>query len=118
VRLVAALLVLSGPFAAAPAQDLRDLPPRSPPPVEPSAVLDEEDPGLFEVRSAATLLRDGVYFLNARIDYRLSSEAREALDSGVPLRIRLDVEFLNKRRFWFDNEDASLRQLYQLSTTR
>ena len=32
----------------------------------------------------------------------------------MPLTIRLEVELLNKRRFWFDNEDAALRQLYQL----
>lgn len=72
------------------------------------------DPGHFEVRSATVELDGGVYFLNATIDYRLSTEAREALESGVPLRIRLEVEFIHPRRFWFDNEDATLNQLYQL----
>ena len=74
----------------------------------------EEDPGRFEIREAHVELRSGVYFLYASIDYRLSSDARDALQSGVPLTIRLDVELLNDRRFWFDNEDAALRQLYQL----
>ena len=72
------------------------------------------DPGRFEVRSASTELRSGVYFLNARVEYRLSSDARDALDSGVPLTIQLDVEVLEYRRFWVDLEDASLEQLYQL----
>ncbi|HET7131257.1 MAG TPA: DUF4390 domain-containing protein, partial [Gammaproteobacteria bacterium] len=45
---------------------------------------------------------------------QLSSEARDALQSGVPLRLRLDVQVIANRRFWFDGEDAELRQLYQL----
>jgi hypothetical protein len=81
-------------------------------PAQPVARAD--DPGHFEIRSATAELRSGVYFLNARIEYRLSSEARAALESGVPLTLRLDVELLNTRRFWFDNEDAALRQRYQL----
>ena len=82
-----------------------------PPPV----VVDErDDPGYFEVRSAMAELRDGVYLLNAVIAYRLSTEAREALHSGVPLGIRLDVEIIHPRRWWFDNENAALRQSYQL----
>ena len=74
----------------------------------------DDDPGNFVVRSAEAELRGGVYFLNAAIEYRLSSDARDALQSGVPLTIRLDVELTHRRRFWFDSEDATLRQLYQL----
>ena len=82
-----------------------------PPPV----VVDErDDPGFFEIRSAMVELLDGVYFLNAVIAYRLSTEARDALHSGVPLGIRLDVEIIHPRRWWFDNENAALRQSYQL----
>ena len=72
------------------------------------------DPGYFAVYDAALELDAGVYYLNADIEYRLSSEAREALLSGVPLRFRLEVEFLHPRRLWFDGEEASLRQLYEL----
>lgn len=74
----------------------------------------DDDPGHFVVLSAEAELRGGVYFLSAAIEYRLSSEARDALQSGVPLTIRLDVELTHRRRFWFDSEDATLRQLYQL----
>jgi len=80
----------------------------------PVEVNDEPDPGRFEIRSARTELDGGVYYLTAQIDYRLSTDAREALLSGVPLRIRLDVELIHPRRWWFDNNDAELRQLYQL----
>ena len=74
----------------------------------------EEDPGRFEVRSASVELRDGVYYLDAWLEYRLSTEAREALEAGVPLAIEIEVEFLRTRRFWFDDSTASLRQTYDL----
>jgi Domain of unknown function (DUF4390) len=77
-------------------------------------VAAQNDPGNFEVRSATAELRDGVYFLSATIAYRLSTEARDALHSGVPLGIRIDVEIVHPRRWWFDNENAALRQFYQL----
>ena len=87
-----------------------DLPaPAAPPP--PTAA---DDPGRFEIRSASADLDDGVYFLNARIEYRLSTEARQALQAGVPLNIRLDVEIIHTRRLWFDGTDAELRQRFQL----
>jgi hypothetical protein len=72
------------------------------------------DPGRFEVREARTELRDGVYLLSAEIDYRLSTEARDALHAGVPLVIRLDVQITHPRRWWFDNDAADLRQSYRL----
>jgi hypothetical protein len=101
-RLGLALLLLGG---AAQAQELT---------AGQFPVPQDDDPGYFEIRSATAELRGGVYFLSAWIEYRLSSAARDALQSGVPLTIRLDVELLNSRRFWFDNESASLRQLYRL----
>lgn len=78
------------------------------------AQAQQTDPGYFEVRSASAELRDEVYFLNAWIEFRLSAEARQALESGLPLTISIDVELLNRRRFWIDNEEASLRQQYRL----
>lgn len=105
-----ALLLLAvsvSPFAPGQAQTLV-----SPPP--PIAVEEGDDPGFFEVRSAVAELRDGVYHLNARIAYRLSTDAMEALQAGLPLGIRLDIEIMHPRRWWFDNDDAALRQSYQL----
>ncbi len=99
-------LLLAGCATLAQAQDFANAPPRP--------ILVAPDPGRFEIRSASAELHSGVYFLNASISYRLSSEARSALLSGVPLTIRLDVEVMNSRRFWFDNAVASLRQRYQL----
>ena len=74
----------------------------------------QERPGRFEVRSASSSLRDGVHFLEARVEYRLSSEAREALDAGVPLTIELEMLVIRHRRIWPDVEVATLRQGYRL----
>lgn len=76
--------------------------------------LAQDDPGSFEVRSANSGLSGGVYYLNARIALRLSSEARAALESGLPLTIRLEIEVLTWRRLWVDTEAARLTQLYEL----
>lgn len=74
----------------------------------------QDDPGRFEIRSASVELRSGVYFLDAWIEYRLSTEAREALESGVALTLDTEVEFLRQRRFWFDPQEAGLLQSYGL----
>ncbi len=71
--------------------------------------------GHFEVRSASTKLRDGVYYLDARIDYRLSDKALEALDSGVELTVELQIELSRQRSFMPDPEIATLQQRYLLS---
>ena len=107
---VAALLLLSFTLVAR-AQDFAA--PQAPP-HPPAPVKGEEDPGYFEIREANTQLKDGVYFLDALIEYRLSSEARSALQSGLPLTIRVEVELLRNRHWWFDSEDAALHQRYQL----
>jgi hypothetical protein len=74
----------------------------------------QDDPGRFEVRSATATLKDGVYYLDGRIEYRLSTDMRAALGAGVPLTFRLDVELIRNRRFWPDVTHASLRQRYEL----
>jgi len=105
-RALATLLACSLLCVGVQAQDLIE----RPPPV----IQQEQDPGHFEVRSANLELDGGVYYLNASIEYRLSTEARDALQSGVPLRLRLDLQLFANRRFWFDADEAELRQMFQL----
>ena len=69
--------------------------------------------GKFDVRSAATRLQDDVYYLTARLDLRFSEEALEALESGVPLTIEMQIK-LTRQRFLPDPEIANLRQSYLL----
>ena len=62
-----------------------------------------------------TYLADGVYHLDARIAYRLSDEALEALHRGVPLTLVLDIEVWRKRKYWLNVKVAELEQRYELS---
>jgi len=71
--------------------------------------------GSFEIRSASSRMQDGVFFATARIDYRLSEEALEALENGVALPIQLQVRVNRVRRFWLDGDVATLEVNYQLS---
>jgi len=78
--------------------------------VPPGAVAQDEPlrEGYFEVRSASTRLVDGVHRLDARLQLILSSEALEALESGVPLTIELQVQVIRSKRFYPDSTDAEL----------
>ena len=59
-------------------------------------------------------LTGGVHYLDAWVEYRLSTDAREALDAGVPLTFDLDVEFINPRWYWTDELVGRLTQSYRL----
>lgn len=71
-------------------------------------------PGYFEVRSASMQLVDGVHTLDARLQLVLSSEALEALSSGVALVIELQLQLIHDRRWWWDDSDADLAVRFEL----
>lgn len=73
-----------------------------------------EREGYFEVRSASSRLAAGVHTLDARLQLVLSSEALQALSSGVALTIELQIEVIRERRFYFDNVDAAIAIRYEL----
>jgi hypothetical protein len=73
-----------------------------------------EREGYFEVRSATTVLEKGVHNLDARLQLVLSTEALEALNSGVPLTIELQVFVIRSRRLLPDSTDAELTVRYEL----
>jgi len=70
--------------------------------------------GRFEVRSAEAELIDGVYYLDARVQYRLSADALDALEAGVALTLELQIEVNRQRRLLPDQNVAQLTQAYQL----
>jgi hypothetical protein len=70
--------------------------------------------GYFEVRSASSELVDGVHILDARLQLVLSSEALEALNSGVPLTIELQMQVIRVRRLYMDALDAELSVRFEL----
>lgn len=63
----------------------------------PAAVRDEVQ--AFRILNATARLSNGVYHLDAEIDYRLSDAVIEALDNGVALTIVLEVEVQRPRRW-------------------
>jgi hypothetical protein len=67
----------------------------------------------FVVEGGEVALRDGVYVLDAHIDFQLSAPARQALESGVPLTFELQIE-LERPRWWLDESVANLTQRYRL----
>jgi hypothetical protein len=73
-----------------------------------------EREGYFEVRSASTRIVNGVHTLDARLQLVLSSEALEALASGVPLTIELQMQLIRVRRFVWDDGAAELAVRFEL----
>ncbi|WP_440996760.1 DUF4390 domain-containing protein [Arhodomonas sp. SL1] len=59
-------------------------------------------------------LREGVWELDARIDYRLSDAAREALENGVALEMRLDIKVVRPAWIWWETTVAELTQRYRI----
>lgn len=72
------------------------------------------DPHAFAVRDGEVLLSDGVYLLDAAVDFNLSPQATEALESGVPLTFELQIELIRPRRLWLDEVIAKLTQRYRV----
>ena len=68
----------------------------------------------FAINHAEIVLTDKVYHLNASLEFDFSNDVLEAINNGVPLVLELIIEFLEPRRYWFDDEVASLEQRYQL----
>ena len=67
-----------------------------------------------EIRSAATRLNAGVWFLDADMLYALNQTALEALDSGLVLDVELTIRLTQRRRLIWDPTFAELKQRYQL----
>jgi len=83
--------------------------------VAPLVAQDDADrAGYFDVRSASTSLINGVHQLEARLQLVLSDEALDALNSGVALRIELNLDVIRVRRFMPDSVEAELIWQYEL----
>jgi len=78
------------------------------------AQIERPREGLFDVRSASSTMVAGVHELEARLQLILSAEALDALNSGVPLTIELNVEVIRVRGLWLDDLEAELTVTYEL----
>ena len=70
--------------------------------------------GYFDVRSAKSVLINKTHVLDARLQLFLSDEALNALNSGVPLTIELNIEFIRVRRFMPDDKEIELSFQFEL----
>jgi hypothetical protein len=72
------------------------------------------DPGEFLVDDAHAWTESGRQKLDAQFTVRLSSGAREALESGVPLVFELQVQLVKIHKWFWDSVDVELTQHRQL----
>lgn len=63
----------------------------------------------FKVTNVHTRVRDGVYLLDADIDVDFGADSVEALKSGVPLTVVVDMIIVEKRALVWDKEVAHIR---------
>jgi len=64
--------------------------------------------------NASSVLHDKVYYLNARIDYKLSDKVIDALQKGVPIVFKVEIEISRVRDYIWNETITDLRQRYQL----
>ena len=69
----------------------------------------------FSVLNASTYQQDGIYRLNADVDYQLSQIAAEALHNSVPLTLVLHMQVRRPRGFLWDEVIADLQQRFRLT---
>ena len=74
----------------------------------------DEQPG-FVIRTAYTELLNGVYYLDADVGLNLSDDAVNALENGLPITVKLQIEIIKHRTWWLNSTTATLEQSYQIS---
>lgn len=88
---------------------------------EPSTSAPEELQAGFDIRNARIELVEGVYLLDADINFVFSDEALEAIENGIPVTIVLDMEVLRERgliwdNLWWDKEIARIEARFRIET--
>jgi hypothetical protein len=73
-----------------------------------------DEPGEFLVDDAHAWSEAGRQMLDAEFTVHLSSGAREALESGVPLVLELQVQLVKAHKWFWDTVDVDLTQRRQL----
>ena len=67
------------------------------------------------VTSASVALDEGIYDLDARVDLEIPEAGRRAIDAGLTLEFRYQVEIARVRRYLPDDGVAGLEQTFELS---
>jgi hypothetical protein len=71
--------------------------------------------GRFAIKNAYTVLRDGVYYLNADLRLLLDPKAATALNSGVPLVVKLKIEVTRRRAILWDPTIAEITESWRVT---
>ena len=69
----------------------------------------------IEVRSAAIVLREDTYSLDADFEITLTSTLEEILAKGVALNFLLELDLIRPRWYWLNEKVASVSQQYKLT---
>ena len=80
-----------------------------------SGAADDVGTGRFQIHTAYSELIDGVYYLNADIEYSLDEPALKALESSLPLTIKVEIELIRDRRFVWDETVARFEHVDQIA---
>ena len=70
--------------------------------------------GRFDIRSAYVERAEGVYQLNATLDFEVVEGARAAIRDGAPFTLHLEIVVRRERSYWLDEVVATLDQTYEL----
>ena len=70
--------------------------------------------GRFDIRSAYVERAEGVYQLNATLDFDIGAGARAAVRDGAPFTLHLEIVVRRQRSYWLDEVVATLDQSYEL----
>ena len=68
----------------------------------------------FEIRTAYLERANGVYTLNAKLNFHLPDGAQQAVQDGARMTLDLEIVVHRARSFWFDETIAVLEQHYEL----
>lgn len=69
----------------------------------------------LDLAGVEVALEDGVYTLDAQLDLQLPEPARQAIESGLTLRLDYEIVVDRVRRYMLDAEVAALVQRYDVS---
>ncbi len=68
----------------------------------------------LQVEQVETRLVDDIYFMNAVLDYRFSTEALEALENGVPLTILVQIQVRRVGAWLWEDSRVDLQLRYAI----
>jgi hypothetical protein len=69
----------------------------------------------MSVKSAELKTQDDAYVLNADIDIKFSSAIEDAISKGYTLNFIIEFQLATPRKYWFDDEIATVTQRVSLS---